>query len=65
MGNFWTFIGGIAVGILSVASIFTMEENEKSSSTDCDDELELDEESKNEEQKDEDNDSKEGKLIFR
>jgi len=29
MRDFWTFIGGVAVGILAVTGVFAMEEDEK------------------------------------
>ena len=34
MCDFWTFIGGVAVGILAVTGVFAMEEDEKPSSVD-------------------------------
>ncbi len=34
MRDFWTFIGGVAVGILAVTGVFAMEEDEKPRSVD-------------------------------
>ncbi len=46
MRDFWTFIGGVAVGILAVTGVFALEEDGKPRAVECDeDELEeLDEE---------------------
>jgi len=44
MRSLLTFIGGIAVGILTVTGVYAMEEDEKPSSIDCDNEQELEEE---------------------
>jgi len=41
MREFWTFVGGVAVGILAVTGVFAMDENESLSSVDYDDEHEL------------------------
>jgi hypothetical protein len=41
MRDFWTFIGGVAVGILAVTGVFAMEEEDKPRSVECnEDELE-------------------------
>jgi len=36
MRDFWTFIGGIAVGILAVTGVFAMEEDDKPRSVEHD-----------------------------
>ena len=36
MRDFWTFIGGVAVGILAVTGVFAMEEDEKHRSVEQD-----------------------------
>ena len=38
MRDFWTFIGGVAVGILAVTGVFAMEEEDKPCSHDHDEE---------------------------
>ncbi len=38
MREFWTFIGGVAVGILAVTGVFAMEEDEKPRSVGQDEE---------------------------
>lgn len=35
MREFWTFIGGVAVGILAVTGVFATEEDEKPRSVEC------------------------------
>ena len=58
MRDFWTFIGGVAVGILAVTGVFAMEEEDTPSSI-AHDENELDElEDEIEEEADDD-----GRLI--
>lgn len=60
MRDFWTFIGGIAVGILAVTGVYALEEGEKPSSLEYD-QGEMDEmEEEIEEETDED-----GRLIVR
>ncbi len=60
MRDFWTFIGGVAVGILAVTGVFAMEEDEKPRSVERDED-ELDELEENMEE-DADDD---GELIVR
>ena len=36
MCEFWTFIGGVAVGILAVIGVFAMEEEDKPFFVECD-----------------------------
>lgn len=38
MRDFWTFIGGVAVGILAVTGVFAMEEDDKPRSVEQDEE---------------------------
>ena len=60
MRDFWTFIGGVAVGILAVTGVFAMEEDEKLRFVkyDEDETDELEDESKKEADDD-------GRLIVR
>ena len=60
MRDFWTFISGVAVGILAVTGAFAMEEDGKPRSVECDeDELdELEDDTKEET-------DGEGRLIIR
>ncbi|MBC17599.1 MAG: hypothetical protein CL942_11185 [Desulfovibrio sp.] len=60
MRDFWTFIGGVAVGILAVTGVYALEEDEKPSSIEHD-ESEVDE---MEEETEEDTDT-DGRLIVR
>ncbi|MBG0790980.1 MAG: hypothetical protein H0S80_10840 [Desulfovibrionaceae bacterium] len=54
MRDFWTFIGGVAVGILAVTGVFATEEEDKPRSVECnEDELEELEEEIEEEADDE------------
>lgn len=47
MREFWTFIGGVAVGILAVTGVYAMDEEDNSSSVDTDDELEIEKDKEN------------------
>lgn len=59
MRDFWTFIGGVAVGILAVTGVFAMEEDEefRSIEHDVDEMDELDDEIEEE--------TDDGELIVR
>lgn len=59
MRDFWTFIGGVAVGILAVTGVYVLEEDKKPSSIEYD-EGEVDE---MEEEAEEETDD--GRLIVR
>lgn len=60
MRDFWTFIGGVAVGILAVTGVYALEEDEKPSSIEHDEGEAEELEEEIEEETDDD-----GRLIVR
>jgi hypothetical protein len=60
MRDFWTFIGGVAVGILAVTGVFAMEDGDKPFSVEHDEKEAAELGDENEEQSDDD-----GRLIVR
>jgi len=51
MRSLFTFVGGVAVGILTVTGVYAMDEEESPSCIDCEDELELELEEMSEDEK--------------